>query len=200
MNSESPNVNRLIWLVCGIFLLMSPRPLLAQRRGGQGAVRPSTGVPDTDDPTGFKRAVVLQATPDQVIQFRQLTSSTQVARKHAQDLLQLAEDGSKPNVLHSTNPLTSAVEDAQTNTEQFLRSFSAAQKSGLKNVTKKLGKANSDVTKQNNALNLGLRHSGIDGKQIASVVQKLDKALGDLQTKQLAVGTEMGIQSSGSAQ
>jgi hypothetical protein len=111
----APNVNRLIWLVCGIFLLMSPRPLLAQRRGGQGAVRPSTRVPDTDDPTGFKRAVALQATPDQVIQFRQLTSSTQVARKHAQDLLQLAEDASKLNVLHTTNPLTSAVEDAQTN-------------------------------------------------------------------------------------
>jgi hypothetical protein len=174
--------------------------LLAQRRGGQGAVRPPNGVPDTDDPTGFKRAVALQATSDQVIQFRQLTNSTQVARKHAQDLLQLAEDASKPNLLRSTNPLTSAVEDAQTNAEQFLRSFSAAQKSGLTNVTKKLGKANSDVTKQNNALTLGLRHSGIDGKQIAGLVERLDKALGDLQTKQLAVGTEMGIQSSGSVQ
>ena len=163
-------------------------------------MRPPTGVPDPDDPTGFKRAVALQATPDQVIQFRQLTSSTQVARKHAQDLLQLAEDASKSNVLYSTNPLTSAVEDARTNTEQFLRSFSAAQKSGLKNFTKKLGKANSDVTNQNNALTVGLRHSGIDGKQIASVVEKLDKALGDLQTKQRVVGTEMGIQSSGSVQ
>jgi len=179
---------------------MSPRPLLAQRRGGQGAVRPPTGVPDTDDTTGFNRAVALQATPDQVIQFRQLTSRTQVARKQAQDLLQLAADASKANLLHSTNPLTSAVEDAQTNTEQFLRSFSAAQKSGLKNFTKKLGKANSDVTKQQNGLTLGLGHSGIDGSQIVGIVERLDKALGDLQTKQLAVGTEMGIQSSGSTQ
>jgi hypothetical protein len=135
-----------------------------------------------------------------MIQFRQLTNSTQVARKRAQDLLQLAEDASRPELLHSTNPLTSAVEEAQTSTEQFLRSFSAVQKSGLRNVTKKLGKANSDVTKQSKALSLGLGHSGINGKQIGGVVEKLDKALGDFQTQQLAVGTEMGIQSSGSSQ
>ena len=97
-------------------------------------------------------------------------------------------------------PLTSAVQEAQTDNEHFLQSFSAVQKSGLKDVTKKLGKANSDVTKQSKALTQGLGHSGIEAKQIAGVVEKLDKALSDFQTKQLAVGTEMGIQREGSSQ
>jgi hypothetical protein len=200
MNSETPNVNRLTWLVCGIVLLMGSHTLLAQRRGGNGAGagRGPTGVSNTDDLKDFKRAVALQATPDQIIQFQRLTKSTQAARKGAQDLLQLAGNTSKLDLFHHVNPLTSAVEEAQTDNGQFLQSFSAMQKSGLKNVTKKLGKADSDVTKQSKALTRGLGHSGIDGKQIAGVVEKLDKALSDFQTKQLAVGSEMGIQGEGS--
>jgi len=189
-------VKRLTWLVCGMALLMSPRALLAQRRGGQGGGpgRPPVGVSNTDDLKDFKRAVALQATPDQRIQFQRLTKSTKAARKGAQALLQLAEDASKPDLFQSTNPLTSAVEEAQTDNEKFLQSFSVVQKSELKDVTKKLGKANSDVTKQGKALTRGLGHSGIDGKHIAGVAEKLDKALRDFQAKQLAVGTEMGIQ------
>ncbi|HYL14849.1 MAG TPA: hypothetical protein VEV41_17535 [Terriglobales bacterium] len=195
-------MNRLTWLVCGTVLLMSPHKLLAQHRGGHGAGtgRPPTGVSKTDDLKDFNRAVALQATPDQVIQFQRLTKSTQAARKGAHDLLQLAENASKPDLFHYVNPLTSAVEEAQIDNEQFLQSFSAMQKAGLKDVTKKLGKANSDVTKQSKALSRGVGHSGIDGKQIAGVVERLDKALSDFQTKQLAVGSEMGIQGEGSSQ
>ena len=197
-----PNVNRLTWLVCGIVLLLNPPALLAQHRGGRGAGagRPATGASNTDDLKDFKRAVALQASPDQVIQFQRLTKSTQAARKGAQDLLQLAEGASKPDLFHYTDPLTSAVEQAQTDNEQFLQSFSGVQKSGLKDVTKKLGKANSDVTKQSKALARGVGHSGIDARQIAGVAEKLDKALSDFQTRQLAVGTEMGIQGEGSSQ
>lgn len=195
-------MNRLTWLICGIVLLIGPHTLLAQHRGGHGASggRPSTGASNSDDLKDFNRAVALQATPDQVTQFQRLTKSTQAARKGAQDLLQLAEDASKPDLFHSTNPLTSAVEEAQIDNEHFLQSFSAVQKSGLKNVTKKLGKANSDLTKQSKALTRELEHSGIEAKQIAGIAEKLDKALSDFQTKQLAVGTEMGIQGGGSSQ
>jgi hypothetical protein len=202
INSESLNVNRLAWLVCGIVLLMSPHTLLAQRRGGRGAGagRGSTGgASGTDDLKDFKRAVALQASPDQVAQFQRAAKSTEAARKSAQDLLQLAENTSKPDLVHDTSSLTSAVEEAQTDNEQFLRSFSEIQKSGLKDVTKKLGKANSDMTKQNKALTREQGHSVIEGKQVAGVVEKLDRALKDFQNEQLAVGNEMGIESQGSS-
>jgi len=202
INLKLPNPNRLTWLVCGIVLLISPYSLLAQRRGsrGTGAGRPPAGVSDTDDMKDFKRAVALQATPDQVTRFQRLTKSIQAARKGAQDLLQLAGNASKPDLFRSASPLTSAIEEAQADNEKFLQSFSAVQKSGLKDVTKKLEKAHSDLTKQNKALTRTLGTSGIDGKQIVGVAEKLDKALSDIQTKQLAVGIKMGIQGEGSPQ
>ena len=189
-------MNRLIWLVCGIVLLMNPHTLLAQRRGGRGADTASGpgGVSSTDDLKDFKRAVALQATPDQAVQFRRLTESTQAARKSAQDLSKLAEKASKTDLLRSTNPLASALEEVQTDNRIFLQSFSAAQKSGLKEVTKKLGKANSDVTKRNKALTRDLELSRIAGQQISVIAEKLDKTLSDLQARQLAIGSEMGIQ------
>jgi hypothetical protein len=45
-----------------------------------------------------------------------------------------------------------------------------------------------------------LERSQIAGQQISGVAEKLDKALGDLQTRQLAIAKEMGIQSEESSQ
>ncbi len=202
LNYGTPNMNRLLWLVCGIVLLMNPYALLAQRRGGHGAGTASApgGVSSTDDLKDFKRAVALQATPDQVVQFRRLTESTQIARKSAQDLLKFAENASKTDLFRSTDHLTSALEQAQTDNQNFLQSFSAVQKSGLKEITKKLGKANSDVTKRSKALTGDLERSRIASQQISGVAEKLDKALSDVQARQLAIGSEMGIQSEDSSQ
>jgi hypothetical protein len=198
----TPKMNQLTWLVCGIVLLINPDTLLAQRRGGQGAgtARARAGVSSTDDLKDFKRAVALQASPDQVVQFRRLTESTQVARKSAQDLLKLAENARATDLFRSANPLAGALEEVQTDNQNFLQSFSAVQKSGLKEVTKKLGKANSDVTRRNKALARDLERSRIAGRQISGVAEKLDNALSDLQARQLAIGSEMGIQSEGRSQ
>src|ERR1700722_17546086 len=82
-------LNRRSVLVCEIVFLVCP-PLLAAQRGGRGAGagRPATGAsspaPTSSDPGDFARAVALQATPDQVAQFPQLTKSTEAARKEAQ--------------------------------------------------------------------------------------------------------------------
>lgn len=202
ISQGTPNMNRLIWLVCGIVLLVTPHTLLAQRRGGHGAgTTPAPdGVSSTDDLKDFKRAVALQATPEQAVQFRRLTESTQAARKSAQDLSRLAEKASKTDSFRSTGPLASALEKVQTDNQNFLQSLSAVQKSGLKVVTKKLGKATSDVAKRNKALTRDLERSGIAGQQISGVAETLDKALSDLQARQLAMGNEMGIQSEASAQ
>jgi hypothetical protein len=194
-------MKRLLWLVCGIALLTTPCALLAQHRGGHGGGTTRAAVGSTtDDLKDFKRAIALQASPDQVTQFRRLTESTQVARKSAQDLLKLAENASKTDLLRSTDDLAGALDKAQTDNQHFLQSFSDAQKSGLKEVTKKLDKANSDVTKRSKALARDLERSRIAGQQISGVAEKLDKALSDFQTRQLAIGNEMGIQSEDSSQ
>jgi len=191
-------MNRLTWLICCIVLLIDPSISPAQHRGGQGANAGGQGssrASSSDDLNDFKRAMAVQASPDQVSRFKQSATSTQAAKKAAQDLLQLASNTGKPNLSQTTDALSSAVDEAQTDSQRFLRTFSDAQKSGLKDLTKKLGKANSEITRQNKALGHIAGTSAPDAGQIASVAEKLDKALGDFATTQSAIGTEMGIQS-----
>jgi hypothetical protein len=94
------------------------------------------GASSTDDLKDFKRAVALQASPDQVVRFRRLTES----------------------------------------------------------------KANSDVTKRSKTVTSDLERSRIARQQIYGVAERLDKALNDVQARQLAIGSKMGIQSEGSSQ
>ena len=195
-------MNRLLVLACGIVLLMSPPALLAQHGGhGAGAGRPSTGTSNpapNSDMSDFNRAVALQATPDQIARFQQSKKSTDAAKKLAQDLTQAnstqARNTNQPNSSLYAG-LSDAVEDAQSNNLQFLRSFSASQQSGLKPLVKKLSKADADVSKQNKALAQELERSESSGKKLASVVQKLDTALTGFQTEQLGIGKEIGIPS-----
>jgi hypothetical protein len=113
--------------------------------------------------------------------------------------LKLADNASTTDLFRPTSVLASALDDAQTDNQKFLQTFSAVQKSGLKEITKKLGKANSDVTKGSKALTRDLERPPIGCQQISGVAQKLDEALSDLQARQLAIAKEMGIQSEGSS-
>ena len=184
-------------LICGILLSLNATIMLAQHRGGRGGGGKSgpTGVSDseTEQSKDFKRAAAIQARPEQITQFQQLTKSDQVARKSAQGILEHAENADQPDLFHSSKSLTDAVEEAQSENQQFLQSLSDLQKSGLKDFIKKLGKANSDVTKENKAISRELERSKVDGKQLATATKKLDNALADFQAKHAAIGAEMGI-------
>jgi hypothetical protein len=191
-------LNRLSLLVCGIVLLGIPPAVLAQHSGhGAGAGRPTTGTTNpaasTNDTSDFSRAVALQATPEQIARFQQLTKSTEAVRSEAQNLIRLAQNAGKPDSSLYAN-LNDNVEEAQSNNLQFVRSFSASQQAGLKPQIKKLSKADSDVSKQSKALAQELERSELAGKEIAGVVQKLDRALTGFQSEQLDIGKQMGIQ------
>ncbi len=192
-------MNRFLLLSCQVVLLVCPPMLLAQRGGhGTSAGNPSIGAPNptpnNSDINDFNRAVALQATPEQTAWFRQLTKSTEAARKEAQSLIQLSQNASKPDSSRYAD-LNDAVDEARSNNQQFMRTFSASQQSGLKPQTKKLTKADVDVSKQSKALAHELERSAIDNTRIASVVEKLDKALTGFQAVQIGIGKEMGIQS-----
>ena len=189
-------MNRSLVLLCQIVLLTCSSTLLAQR-GGHSASRPSTGAsnptPNTSDMTDFNRAIALQATPDQIAQFQQLNKNTETASKQAQNLIPAPNNASTPNSSRYT-VLSDALDEAQTNIQRFVASFSAAQQSGLKPQIKKLGKADSDVSKQSKALAKELERSQIDDKKLAAVTEKLDKSLTGFRTELIDLGKEMGIQ------
>src|SRR5437899_1146042 len=95
---------------------MSAQSARAQHHGGghrnsAGASGPTSDTTNSDI-RGFERVVALQATPDQVAQFRQLRASTQSARRRTQELLQLPASTSKSQWIHNTYPMASDVEEA----------------------------------------------------------------------------------------
>jgi hypothetical protein len=159
---------------------------------------PSGPTPETknNDLKGFERAVALQATPDQISQFQRLTASTRIARRRAQDLLRLSAKDNQLNWINATYPLTNDLEETQADNEKFLGSFSKEQESGLKKFTKKLRKSDSEIGNQNKVLGQNVDRQGADG-EIVATLQKLEKTLADLQSQQLAIAAEMGIQPPG---
>jgi valyl-tRNA synthetase len=185
-------MNRLTGLICGIGLLMCTSTALAQHQGQQGGPGHSPSKGNSDDLRDFKRALALQAYPDQANQFKQLATSTQAARKATQELLQLSANANNHDFAHSAEAVSSAVEQAQADNDKFVSTFTKVQKSELKNLTKKLEKAKSEVSKESKALNPAAANS--DARQIAGVAERLDKALGDFATVQDGFASEMGIQ------
>jgi hypothetical protein len=196
-------LNRISLLICQITLLACPSMLLAQRGGrGTTAGPTSTTAPNpapNSDIGDFNRAVALQASPDQIAEFRQLTKRTDLARKNAQSLVQLSQNASKADASRYAD-LNDAIDEARNNNQHFMRSLSASQQSALKPQTKKLAKADADVSKESKALAHELERSEIDNKKIASVVEKLDQALTGFQSQQIDIGKEMGIPSEGHLQ
>ena len=79
---------------------MAPNMMLAQHRGrgGAGGKSGSTGVGDTESPEAkeFERAAALQARPEQLTAFQQLTKSDQAARKNTAEFLQRAQGADLP--------------------------------------------------------------------------------------------------------
>ena len=163
------------------------------RRGASG----SAGSAGTSDAglTDFNHALTVQATPDQASRFLSLAKSTEAARKQAQDLFRLAAKADEPaEFSRHVASLKDAVEEVQSGNRSFVNSFSKSQKSGLKEMTKKLDKADSEITKQKKVLDQSLGLPQGDDEGVAGLADKMEKALADLQAQQLSLGKEMGIQ------
>ncbi len=181
-------------------LLFCASSALAQHGGHGGGRRGapgSAGSAGTGDAglTDFNHALAVQATPDQASRFLSLAKSTEAARKQAQDLLRLAAKADEPaEFSRHVASLKDAVEEVQSGNRSFVKSFSKSQKSGLKELTKKLDKADAEITKQKKALDQHLGLPQGDDEGVASLADKMEKALAEFQAQQLSLANEMGIQ------
>ena len=184
-------MNRFTAPAVGLFLLFGSHLLLAQGgRPGGGNPRPSNDTTIQD----FKRAMAIQAAPDQISDFQSLTKETEDARRQAHDLQQLGDSASdSSNLYPQGTSLKFAVEQAQTDNQKFVKGFSNAQKALLKDFTKKLAKAESEVAKEAKTLDEALKRPKTDSKELAASAGRVEKALTDLQTQQRSLADEMGI-------
>ena len=192
-------MNRLAVLAIGTLLLFSPPGLLAQHGGHGGGGRggaPRAGSGDTSDSSlaDFNHALAVQANSEQISHFPELTKNTEAAKKLAQDLAgPSGKANTETELVRKTAGLKEAVADAQGSNQEFVKSFTKSQKAGLKEQTKKLEKADSEVGKQWKDLEKQLAGAKAVSEGIAGSADKLEKALEEFQSQQLALGKEMGI-------
>jgi hypothetical protein len=193
-------VNRLAVVALGTVLLLSAPTLFAQHGGhGAGGARgggPKGAPADTSDAglTDFNHALAVQANSDQVSHFPQLTKSTDTARKLAQDLsTPSGKTANETDFTRKTAALKEAVEEAQGSNQDFVKSFTKSQKAGLKELTKKLEKADLEVGKQWKDLEKQLGGAKAANEAIVGGADKLEKALEEFQSQQIELGKEMGI-------
>ncbi len=190
-------------LIVGIALLTSPSGMLAQRGGGgghgmptgigAGAGRPD-GVSEKDDLKDFHRAMAVQATAKQRAAFAKVAQYTQAAIDRLQTFRKSLPEIPAPAPLSDrATTLDQAIEQARAGCQNFLASFSSAQKSGLQDVARKLAKADSDLDKQVKTLDQIVQTAKPESEQVANSAASLDKALASFQGEQLALGREMGV-------
>jgi hypothetical protein len=198
-------------------LLASPLVMRAQHGGGGGHVGGSaaggsglsggnhaTGVDAKDDLRDFHEIMAVQATSEQKIAFAAIVKSAAVAEAQLQGLVEeMGKENNAAEIAKRDKNLADAVETARTLNKKFLEGFSEPQKSGLKEMIKRLGKADSELGQQARTLDQAFEaNSGTKpaSAQMTSAANGLGHAISIFQHEQTGLGEEMSIDSSGAGQ
>ena len=174
-----PGYDAVLLLCPGLcWLSMADTAVAGGAPGATGAAESANDSSLTD----FNHALAVQATPDQTSQFKEV-SQEHGGRKEAgagPRAIERRSADSRPTLSQRTAALKSAVEDAQGGSQDFVKSFSKSQKAGLKELAKKLEKADSEVGKQWKALEQQLGRTKSDGKAIAEYGGQAGKSAGGI--------------------
>lgn len=190
-------------LIVGVTLLASPAKVVAQHGGGGGhgmgagsgvsTGRPD-GVGDKDDLKDFHRAMAVQASEEQRAAFAKVAQYSQSAIDELHTFRESLLKAAAAPPLHDRGAaVDQAISRARSATQNFLTSFSAAQKSGLKDFTTKLGKVEGEVDRQIKTLDQMVEAAKPETEQIVNNSASLEKEFASFQSEQLALGREMGI-------
>jgi hypothetical protein len=200
-------------LLLAIAVVATPAISLAQRGGGGsgnsgGAAGRNSpicvhdcpalrdGLNKDDDLKNFRRAMAVQATPEQRAAFAKVAQYTQTASDRLETFHHSLQQGSPSAALSDqAASLNQALEQTFAANQNFLSSFSEAQKSALKDVTAKLAKAESDLDRQIKTLDQSVHtpKPKPELEPIATSAAALEKALSTFQSEQLALAREMSI-------
>jgi len=194
--------------VVALALLASPGTVLAQHGAGRG--QPGSGskplvcvhdclepnsAPSPEEDRHLQHLMAVQATADQSASFNRLLQDVQAARTRLQTLGQLLQKGPAATASSdATASLDQAIEKARSGNQNFLASLSPAQKSGLKDSTKKVETADSDLDKQRRTFDRALQIFTVGTEPVATLPSaNLDNALASFESQELALAREMSI-------
>jgi hypothetical protein len=191
----------------GAVLLASPGALVAQHGGGGGfaggglagggglsGVGHPSGLDTKDDLKDFHATLALQASSQQIAEYELMLKSTQAASADLQAFSeQLGKEKAGPELSSAKASLDGAIEKARSENKKFLDGFSEQQKSGLKEIEKKLAKADSDLAQQIKELDEKIGDTRPGGQQGIIPAQGLGLALTNFQNQQVDLGGELSI-------
>ncbi len=183
-------VSRIAGVMAGIVMVCSQMMVAQQGQGHGGPPKPSTDTSIQD----FKRAMAVQAAPDQISDYQALAKNTEDAKQAAQALQAKAGAASDGTGFYQpASALKDSVDEIMNSERVFVKRFTKAQTVLLKDHTKKLSKAESEVTKEGKSLDEAMKRPAIDPKELAGVAGRVEKVLSDLQSQQQILADEMGI-------
>jgi hypothetical protein len=194
-------------LVLGTVLLACPCAILAQRGAGGGHVGggtagggglsstgKATGVDETDDLKGFHEVLAVQATGQQIVDYGAMMKSTEAANVELKTFLErLSGESSASELSRGVATVQQAIGRARTENKKFLDGFSERQKTGLKEVAKKLTKADADLAQQAKDLDDRVGDTKAVGSLIANSAHGLERTLTSFKNQQVDLGDEMSI-------
>jgi len=196
-------VSRITALTIAAALFSGSPGLHAQRSAAGRGRRPVICIHDcptvTDtvisenDLKTFDHLIAVQATEQQSAQFTDVVKDTELARRQLEAFGESLKGAAPTKTSDRAATVDQAVEKALAGTRNFLASFSAVQKSGLKDVTEKLVRADSDLDKEMKALDEIVQTDKPGSEHLSSSIEGLRKALDGFQGDQLGLASEMGI-------
>jgi hypothetical protein len=188
------------FLLVSVSLLL-PGTAMAQHHGGHGMAgggmpggsnRP-TGVNEKDTLKDFHRALAVQATTEQIAQFQALVKVSDAAQASLAAFLQQQSQVRPTGSGAIAVQVDQLLQNLRSDNQKFVDGFSAAQKSGLKDLVKKLGKAGSDLEANQHRFDESLDAKSSTNAGIQANGEGLAKSLTDFSNQDLALGREMGI-------
>src|ERR1700722_11469803 len=184
-------------LILGLLLLGCPFVAWAQRHGGgqgvgtrTGAAGRPDGVDQKDSLRDFHQALAVQATSQQIDEFQTLVKTTEAAQTALRALQQQLTQGNGDAL--ATDTLDRTIESAKSGSKKFEEGFSPEQKSGLKEICKRLEKSGNDLELEQKRFDQGLEVKTA-ASELSVRAENLEKFLADFSNQQLALGREMSI-------
>ncbi|MGB7600702.1 MAG: hypothetical protein WBM24_10385 [Candidatus Sulfotelmatobacter sp.] len=200
---------RLKTLVLGAALFVYPGASFAQHGGGGGHIGGSaagsgglssgnraSGIENKDDLRDFHEIMAVQASNEQKAAYATMVKSTAAAGAQLQDFVALlGKENNASEIAKRDKSFADSIETALTLNKKFLEGFSEPQKSGLKEITKRLGKADSELAQTARSLDQQVEANATSA-QMAGMARSVEGALAGFQREQADLGDEMSISNS----
>jgi hypothetical protein len=190
-----------VHLFIGSYLLLYPGTVTAQHHsehgvggGIPGGNNRPTGLDEKDTLKDFHRALAVQATSQQITEFQGLLKDAEAAKASLQVFVQQGPNGgAASDSALGLGEIDHSLQRLRVDNQKFVDGFSAVQKSGLKDLLKKLGKADSELEADEKRLDEGFQAEGKVSTELGSRTASLTRSLTDFSNQELALAREMGL-------